>query len=231
MDFNYYAPAVDILAPARRAGIGLFVLAAFCMLCGACVGVAAWVGPIDRVIQQLQQAGYQFPATGGEVSPEQVVRFAFAFMSVLGVLLGIALIVLGIFVRRGGKGAAITSLVICIPLVLLTLLDLVRSVPMVLNTPVLLPGVLVGLIPLVLLGLVVTWLIQAIRAAPHLAAQQQQMMAQMWQYQQQQAAYGGYNQAAGSPPPAYGGYAPPPSAPVEPGAPNPPADGSPGAST
>lgn len=215
MDFNYYAPAFDFLAPARRASIGMFVLAAFGLLCGVCAGAVVWFVPIDQMLQQLQQAGYPLPEPQGQFSPEQLIRFRLVVMSGLVVALGIAFIVLGIFVRRGRKWAAIVSLVICLPLLLYTLLSMLLAVPIALKSPAMLPGMLVVLIPAILLGLIVAWLFQTIRVAPQLAAQQQQMLAQMWQYQQQQTAYVGYNQPQVAPAPPLGG-------PVDPAAPKAP---------
>ncbi len=210
MDFNYSPPASDYLAPARRAGIGLFVLAALGLVCGACVGVGAWIQPMDRIIDQLQRSGYKLPDTGGDIPLEQLLRIGYTVMAVMGVLAGIAFIILGIFVRRGGKTSAIISLVFCVPLIGVSLYAVAATLVMGPKNPTALFGVVMVLVPTGLLVLVMTWLIQAIRAASQVSIQQQMMMAQMWQYQQQQAAYGGYHQTPVNPAPGYGGYTPPP---------------------
>ncbi len=88
MDFNYYAPAFDFLAPARRASVGMFVLAAFSLMCGACAGTVIGFVPIDRILEQLQQSGYPLPVPQGQFSPEQLIRFRLVIMSGLSVSAG-----------------------------------------------------------------------------------------------------------------------------------------------
>ena len=53
-------------------------------------------------------------------SPE-MLRMAFIAMGSISILFAIAMIVLGVFVRRGGKGAIVTALVLNVIAVLLML--------------------------------------------------------------------------------------------------------------
>ncbi len=221
MDYQYFQPGPELLAPARRAGIGMFVLSGLLLLCGACLGVFAAMGPMDKV---LEQSGMRISDTGTGLTPEQFMRTVYTVMAVVEVLLGIVFVVLGVFVRRGGKIAAIFSLVFCVLLAIFMLMQIVGAVIMGMKNPSAFVGIIIGLIPLVLLGLVITWLTQAMRAAPQIDAQQRQVAAQIWQYQQQQQMMqvGGYGQPQvgqlqpDMPPTSYGYGSAPPAVPATP---------------
>lgn len=218
IDYSYYQPAGDLLQPARRASIVLFVLAGLGLACGILVGISAWVSPE----QLLRQPGMETPEIpGSNLTPEQILRITFTIAAVIMVLGGIVFGILGLFVRRGGKGSAITGVVLGI---LLLLWLAVNGVSAFFITANLLAGIfticIVGVLgPLIVMMLM--WLFQAIKAAPMIRYQRQQFEAQRWQYQQQQMAY-----LQSAPPGGYGYGTPPPQQPPTPQASPPPPVGS-----
>ncbi|MEL7087076.1 MAG: hypothetical protein AAGL98_01315, partial [Planctomycetota bacterium] len=82
--------------------------------------------------------------------------------TVLTVLPAAALLVLGFFVRRGRRGAAVAAQVLCWIPFGLVIVNLVLSLPAVATTGV--AGVL-GLLPSLALGGVLLWAIKSLRAA------------------------------------------------------------------
>lgn len=181
-----YSQMGDALAPARRASIMLFIVGGLLTLLGACNGISSVM--LDA--QQLAASNQQFMAPGqpSPFSPEGLRMFAIV-CGALTFLCGIVLVGLGVPVRRGNRPAVIGALIISSLLTLLVggfmLLALLGGIVQ----PMLLVAACVTLVPLVLFGLLVIWLIQALRAAgPNLQAQMQQQAA-YWQYAQQQQAY------------------------------------------
>ena len=113
-NFDYYQP--DLLAPARRASLLMFILGGLALLSSlCCVGVGTMV---PQLMQQPEFA--QRMQSIPNASPE-MLRMAFIAMGSISILFAIAMIVLGVFVRRGGKGAIVTALVLNVIAVLLML--------------------------------------------------------------------------------------------------------------
>jgi hypothetical protein len=243
-NFDYYQPygqpTGDPLGPARRAGMLMYVLGGLLAVVGACNGVSSLATSPQQILQQQAEfmpAGQQSP-----LSPEATRTMAVVF-AVLTLGLGIGLILLGTWVRRGSLGAAWTGIVLTGGAVLLLLLMVLATIVAgASGSPILFVATCVFVIPLALFGLQLVWLIQAARAAPRVAAMrnhQQNYQAQLWQYQQQQQqpyAQGGYATASAPMQPSpYGtggapqGYAtappPPPQATPPPPAPPPPPAG------
>jgi hypothetical protein len=229
-DFGAYHQAADVLAPARRAGVMLFVIgglfAAFALCNG---GYALVVSPeeIRRSMELMQSAGAQ----PSPFTPETLRTINVVSAAVI-LALGLGFILLGVFVRRGSTAAAVTAVILAGLVEALFLLMLLASLLTAAASPVLGLGVACMMsIPAALLGTLIVLLVQALRAAPRADALRQQMHAQYWQYQQQQAAYAqppppGYGPAGGyggygaygqsQQPPVQGGYgyaAPPPQSP------------------
>jgi hypothetical protein len=129
--YGYYPndPLNTLLAPAKRAGVFMFVLCGFMIPCGLLSGLAgALINGIDRSqIQGEQQAALaqmeqQFAAMGISVS---------AVLMALGIVLlvlGIVLLVLGVFVRRGGLGSAIASIIIYCLMTLYAILSVIMGI-------------------------------------------------------------------------------------------------------
>lgn len=202
-----YDPTGQILAPARRAGILMLVFGGLGLVCGLCLGLVAAMVPMDELIAK---SGLQLPSTAGlGMSAEQLLRGLYIVVAVLSVIASLMFLVLGVFVMRGSGGAIITSLVLCILVILALGLNLLGSGFQLMMSPG--PAELLGaafiLIPMSLQVLLLVWLIQAMRAATQLKALQMQYQAQYWQYQQQQQMYGQQGGYAAPPPPA---AAPPP---------------------
>jgi hypothetical protein len=184
----------------------LIVLGALGITCGLCVGVGVWVVPADALIEQLR--GSTTAAQLDQLPPgwtlEQLARIAYTCVAVLILIGGVVLVVLGLFVRRGGRAAIVTGIVLCSLLLLWMLGNLLFTVAQIGRgaTAQILAGTTIGMILLVCVVLALTWLVRAARAAPMVAWQRQQMQARYWQYQQQ----AGY--VPGTPAVGYGyGYA------------------------
>ena len=188
----------DPLAPARRASVMLFILAAIGGLCGLFSSLV-WVVPLDQMLDQMkarisQQQLNQLPAGMDLVT---FVRALFTAMAVIGLLLSIGMLVSGIFVRRGSRGATVVALVICILLALISLVGMIGGVfQLASGDPSAAVGALFWVLIAVLVGLTIVWLIQALRSTGQFHQQQQQMMHH-WYQQQHQAAQAqpgyGYN--------------------------------------
>jgi hypothetical protein len=194
----YYAddPYGEYLRPARRASVLMFVLAALAVLLGTCAlaGLVVYSNP-----QLMQQYRDQFPNRPVPTSGEMLFAGVFFWIS------AVVLVVLGVWVRRGGRAAAITALVpvslVTVFLLLGTLWVLARGLPAdaCMNAVVVVP-----------LGVLIIWLAQAIGAAGQLKLAMDQYAAQYWQYMQQQQQYA---QPPAVPPSA---QMPPPPPPVQP---------------
>ena len=183
MNFDYYGAPPDALAPARRAGAlqyvvgGVVLLASFC-----CAGMGVLLPEMMRQrpdvfaeMQSISGAGTGF------------VQTTLFVLGALVFLIGVGMLVLAGFVRRGSKGAMVTSMVITSIAILLLLLNAIGSVAKVMSVPG--PeaalGVCIILTPLVLFVLLLVCLVQGMRAADRAVAQGYAM--QYWQYAQQQA--------------------------------------------
>jgi hypothetical protein len=206
-NFNFYQP--DLLAPARKASMLMFLVGGLTLLSSLC---CAGVGSaLPRLMAERPEAFEEIQRI-----PNMTPELAQVFMFVLGGLafvLGVAFLVLGAFVRRGGKGAITTAIVLSILLALLTMLQAIQPLMQIgsLKGPQLLATACFIIVPLVLLLVLIAWLFQAFRAADQIAAQRYAM--QYYQYAQQQQAYAPQQGQYGYPPPA--GTPPPPPAPPQ----------------
>lgn len=157
------------------------------MLAGAlCCGGISIVLPID----QLEKALAEQSAEVGEISAEQL-RIGMIVIAVI--MLGVALpmIILGVFIRRGGKGVAIAGIVLTSILLLLMAINLLSGLVRGGGAPDMVAGLCVMLIPVALLVLQLVWLVQAVRASQSIDMMRMQQQQQYWQYtQQQQQMYG-----------------------------------------
>ncbi len=228
LNFDYFQAAhPDLLAPARRAAIMLFIVAALSMLCGGFLFVFAFVAPMGQIIAQAQAKFPQLQAGTGSL--EETFKLMYVILGTGGFLVGAAIAVLGFFVRKGRQWACIAGIVICLLLMAFLALNIVGTVFQTGGNPAMLVGGLcVGSVPGTLLTLTMIWLIQAARVAPRLRELEQQYQMQWWQYQQQQAAYGGQPNAAAPPTSAWqSGYGVTPPVVPPPPPPAPPNDVSP----
>ena len=201
----------ELLAPARRAGVLMITLGVLFVLGGLCMAFAGTVissGELATTPQgrQLQQQFDQLESQAG-MSVRTLMLIAGACPLAAGALLG----AMGFFVRGGGMGAVITSMVLVAVLALflgfILLAVLVQGVAGRAGGAEFVGAVCVYGLPLFLLVLLLVWLIQAARASSKLEQARQQFQAQMWHYQQQQQMYQQPGTGTGT------GVAPPPGAP------------------
>lgn len=189
----------SLRSPAKRASILMFILGGLLCVCGTCcVAAGPMLSRAQLDAEQMSQFS-QFEAELGIGMKELMMG-----MGVAGMLPGIILIVLGIFVRGGSTGPVITALVFTsiMELVLLLLavsggIEAISS-----GSPDTLIGLAFFIALLATLGMLIVWLIQSVRNAGQLRAWQTQYQMQYWQYQQQQQLY--------QRPPAWSNQPPPP---------------------
>ena len=212
MGFDYYAPQqADPLAPARRASTTMYVIGGLILLAATCFGVTLAMLPELMKQPEFAQTMAQTPG----FTPEHL-RIGLVAMTAISGVLGLCTVLLAVFVRRGGRGAVITSLVLASLVVLFLAFQLVTIVASAgqMPPPALALSGCFFVLPLVLFALLLTFLIQANRAAGQVKAMREQYTQQYWQYAYQQQQYQqpqGYPQQM-PPPPA---YPPPPRGPGE----------------
>src|SRR5688572_17160918 len=138
----------------------------------------------------LAQSGMAIPDLPSGMSVEQMFRIVYTTLGVVGALFGIALLVLAIYVRRGGAGPAITSILIEGLVLLFLAANLVGAVIQMGSQPAAgIFAIILVLVPMALFGLNVAWLVSAARNASRISASRQQYQSQYQQYQQYQQAY------------------------------------------
>jgi hypothetical protein len=204
----------------------MFVLGGLGLLMGGCFGLlGTMTGAIEQAVAQQGAAIPEPPAELG-MSKAEMIRVGLITIAVLAVLVSAAYILLGAFIRRGGRGASLTSALLTGLILVLFLMNLVNVLLNPRGGLEVVVGVGFNAVALALFGLLMLWAIQAFMNAPHVALARQPYPAPYWQYAQQQqpyappppgygpaGGYGGYG-AYGQPlPPAPGGYgyaAPPP---------------------
>src|SRR5688500_17758006 len=125
ISFDYYQPSAEVLAPNRQAAMLMFVVAGLTLLSAmGCVGLAAAVPSLlAQHPSMLADMSVQVPG----ITPE-MLRIALVLFAVLVLLMGVGMIVLGVFVRRGSKAAVVMSIALMALAILYLLLSTLRSV-------------------------------------------------------------------------------------------------------
>ncbi len=207
IDFMQYVPASqpELLAPAKRASILQAIVGGLLLFCGVCIGTMPWV--VNMNFEEIVAAsGMKIPDLPPDMTLEQVMRIAYTLVGGCGSIFGILLLVLSFYVRRGGSGPVIASIVLESMVILVLAMNGVSALFQMTSNPMAGAAALVFLsVPLALFGLNVAWLIAAARNASRLRDLRAQYQAQFYQYQQTQQAYaqpGGY----GVPYPPQAGY-------------------------
>ena len=215
-DYAYAQPgAADLLAPAKRAGVMMIVLGSLALTCGMCVLGAAGL-PFDELPPEQKDLFRELEQQAGMPAKQMLTIYGAGTLVGGGLFLG-----LGIFVRRGGRGIVIASIVLVSATAIWFVKDLVSMAMLGGPAAAMAGGACVSVVQIGLCALLLVWLAQALRAIPHLTAIAQQYQAQYWQYEQQRQAYAyGHGTVPGSaqpqgyaPPQGYAapqGYAPPP---------------------
>jgi hypothetical protein len=189
-----YDPRSELLAPAKRASILMYILAGLSLCCGACIaGVSPFIPWEQMNAPELQEARNMLSQAGVSM------KVLFIAVGIIFMVPGLIYVILAFFVRKGGLASVITSIVLSVLAILWFLINLVSSlVHAASQPPSQVAGALcVSVVPLAMLILLVVWLIQAARNASQIRLLEAHQQAQYWQYQQQQQMY-----------PQAGGYAP-----------------------
>jgi hypothetical protein len=195
-----YAQYDAYFAPARRAGLLMFILGGIGMTCAFCMGIVAAVAPMERLIAE---SGVVLPSSAETgVSPETLMRLGYGIIAGGALLFSLLILILAVFVRRGSIGATITAIVIDSLIILLLGINAIGSLFQALRNPSALIGVVIVVAMLAGFLLLLVWLIQALRATATIKAMQTHYQQQYWQYQQQQQMYAyGYAQQQQAQPP------------------------------
>ena len=208
---QYLPPPPAGSMAARRAGLLMFVLGPVVLLLGGCFFCVAAALPM-----MAAQSPQQVEDLRAKLTLPPNISLA-AFMAVAGVIVavpGVALLSLAAFVRRGRRWAVVTSLVIAALVLLYVALNVLAALVHVTSDGSNLVGGCLGVAVAAAFGLLVAWLIAALRAGPASTDPYQQYLAQYYHHQQMAQAYaagqGGYGQGGGY------GYAVPAPPPAEP---------------
>ena len=212
IDYSHYGPPAEaeLLGPARRASVLQGILGGSMILCCVGIGALPWLG---TPTQMIDTSAMHIPEMPPGWTLDQFIRLAYGVLGGCGSIIGISLLVLCVYVRRGGAAPAITSLVLEGLVVVVLVLNVISGTVQAISNPVVGIAVLAILVPLVLFLINMAWLAGAARNAGRIATARQQYQSQFYAYQQQQQAYGQtpYGAPAAPAPPGYGyGYAPPP---------------------
>jgi Na+-driven multidrug efflux pump len=184
----YYGtdPYDELLAPARRASTLMYVLGAFFVLSAFACGGFVFSVPWSDVVAQQPEFFAQHPS----MTPE-LARIQLLIIAAVSVIIGIVFLVVAYTTRSGGMGAIITGIALASLAVIVLLISIIGTIAQLQGESAgnLLCGLVVLMVPLLLFGLMLGWLIQAARNAPRVQSMQAQYQLQYWQYQQQQRAY------------------------------------------
>jgi hypothetical protein len=126
--YGYFGqdPLGDLLLPAKRASICMFVLSALTLPCGVLAGLLWGMLVKGRLPPEMnaqyQQLEEQLSSMGLSLS-----GLAATIASAL-LIVGVIMVVLGVMVRRGGLGSVVVGIIVCGLLALFALLSVAGSV-------------------------------------------------------------------------------------------------------
>jgi hypothetical protein len=143
----------------------MWVLGSLGLLFGFCLGAAVFVLPMDAVANQARTTLSPAQLSQlGNVDLGRLMKIVYTVVS--GILIGVSLVllVLGLFVRRGGRASIITGLVVFIGLGLLAVISVLgQTVQAIMGSPTMILGAAVWLVLGAAFGLTIAWLGQALR--------------------------------------------------------------------
>jgi hypothetical protein len=176
----------QLLAPAKRASICLFVLAGLMIPCGGLMGLmGAFLAKADfsqvpaETAAMLRQVEQQFASMGITMSG------FFLGLAVFMLVMGMLALLFGVMVRRGGLGSIVSSIILCCVMGLLAGISVLGGFPKaVQGDGQALAGVCVWGLMLVFLLFALVSLFQAARNSGKLNAARMGYQSQMQQYQQ-----------------------------------------------
>ena len=188
LPYSNLPPGIDprqvearLLAPARRASVMLFIFGALAFVGGLVIAIVPWLVPPDQIMAESRMSMPQLPPniTIGEILG------AYTTLGVFAVIIGVVLIVVGVFVRRGRRWACITALALCsLAIAYFTLNLLLTLAQGSQGIPRLAAAGCFGIGVIAILLLALAWLVQALRVTSQGSLAQQQIQMQMWQLQQ-----------------------------------------------
>ena len=178
----------------------MWIIGALMLLCGSGLVAMTESGGWDAIWKYAEQTNPQLIAqmdAQGQ-TPEQI-RLGYLVFGAIGIVVSIALLILGIFVFRRRVGAILTSIVLT-SFLLLGNVCVTGSAAIIAGRlgPAGIGGSCVSLIPLIVLGVLLYLLIHSINGGARQAqSQRQQYQDEFWRLPQpQQASQGGYGYAA-----------------------------------
>ena len=202
MGYGYYE---DPLLPARRASVMLFVVGALTMLLGTCAGLMLITLP-----ELMKNPEFTANLNNTPGLTLDTLKEALQYSVAIGLALGLLMILLGVFTRRGSMPAIITAIILTSLLILVQVVRVLQvamaGATMSANGSVLAGAVCGSFVPLVLFGVQLALLIGAVRGAARAKAMREQQQGMPYGY----GMPGG--PPYGQPPmnPYAGGYVPPP---------------------
>jgi hypothetical protein len=185
----------------RAAGLWQLILGALIFLTGSCAATAVWVVPDEVVYRAFQQQQHSQLPPVGDMSPAQEMRLIMTIASGVMIVAGGVLLILMIFVRRGGKVSTVFSIVFTGIITLILLANFVSGLMQMPGHPeVIFPLALIGGV-LALSGVTIVKLIVALRSAGTTQMQAMQQ-AYYWMMQNQQGGMGagGYGNTSANTP-------------------------------
>lgn len=223
MSVNYYSqqppgwpgesgPAAQLhalQAPGRRAGVLQIVLGALALLMGGCFAIFAMPSFASQIASQPDVRIPDTSAAG--LTPVEFIHLFCSIMAGIFIVVAVAFLVLGPFVRSSRPWAIVLSLIVTAVIEIFLLFSMVVGlVGGDQNGTSRLEGLVVSIPVVGAISLLILWLIQAWLSLKSIAAATAQWQQQYWQYQQ---AYAAHNPAAYGPgvygPAGYGAQVPP----------------------
>jgi hypothetical protein len=188
--FDYYQPAgqADVLGPAKRAAIMMFVVAGLTLLGAFCC--AGFGAMLPQVLAQNPSAQADIQAQMPPGMSMDMLRMTMIVLAVIVLLLAVGMTVLGVFVRKGSKAAIVMSIVLVILALLYLLINTVASVVMQRAPgPQLAMTVCMMAVPIGMLAFLLLLLVGALRTSDQARVLREQHMQQYWQYAYAQQMY------------------------------------------
>jgi hypothetical protein len=118
------------------------VIGGILLLAGTCFGTIAWLAPTNLIEDQLRIAATTLPDLPGW-SAAEILRTEFYVAAGVQFAIGLLLVVLAIFVRRGGHGSALASIVCIVLIGLVLVLNAMQTIATSGGNPLMLFSLLV----------------------------------------------------------------------------------------
>jgi hypothetical protein len=180
----HYSSRARPNGPAQVAAIWQLVIGGILLLAGTCFGAVAWLAPTNLIEDQMRVQATTVPDIPGWSSAE-VLRTEFYVAAGVQFSVGLTLVVLALFVRRGGHGTALASIVFIVLICLVLVLNGAGSIATSGGNPLVLLSLLIiaGL-----LGLCINTIRKLWEAYRH--AEMGKIQSDQWQMMRQQQMAG-----------------------------------------